>query len=91
MTFARSLVPLYVDSDRNGQKMELVKLVSLGQSQLGDDDELSQFESGCDNQLAELGQVVLVSVTNLFEDAVEAQAFEQSGHLAAVLVGQIAA
>ena len=60
----------------------------MAEGKLGDDDKLAQLQAGGDHVLAELSQVVLVGMADLSDQAVEAQAFEQTRDLAAVFIGQ---
>ena len=56
--------------------------------ELGDDDEFAQLQGSGDHGLAELGQVVLVGTADLFDEAMQPEAFEQAGHLSASFVGE---
>ena len=53
-----------------------------------DDDEFPEFEAGGEYVFAEAGEVVLVGVSDFLDQAVDAQTFQQTGNLAAVLGGQ---
>ena len=48
---------------------------SVAEGQPGDDDEFSELESGGDYVVAELRQVVLVSVSDPLDEAVDTKAF----------------
>ena len=82
------LVPLHLCSAQKGQKVELP---GAAESELRDDDEFPQLESGGDYGFAESSQVVLVGVADLFDEAVNAEALEQSRHLPTVFLGEVAA
>ena len=56
--------------------------------ELGDDDQFAELETCGDHLFAEWSQVVLVTARDLSNEAMQAQAFEQSGHLAAALARQ---
>ncbi len=55
---------------------------------MGNDDEFSQLQARRDHGLAESSEVVLIGVTDLLDEAVNTEALEQPGHLAATSVGQ---
>ena len=48
----------------------------MAEGELRDDDKLAQLEAGGDHILAELSQVVLVTMADFSDEAVEPQAFE---------------
>ena len=55
-----------------------------------DDHHLAQFKGKCDDLTAQLGEIVLVASAHLLDQAVDAQALEQAGDLAGVLVRVLA-
>jgi len=81
---AMGLVPLHLDSARNGQKTELH---DAAEGELGDDDEFPQLQPRSDHGLAESSEVVLVGMADLLDETVNTEAFEESGNLSAVFVG----
>jgi hypothetical protein len=67
-----------------GRKLESS---SGGEGELGDDNEIPQFEACGDHGLAESSQIVLVGVADLFDEPVNTQTLEQSGNLRAFFAG----
>src|SRR5207244_13292049 len=59
--------------------------------QRGNHDELAQLQGGQDNLLARVGQVVLVGVPDLLDEAMDVQAFEHARELRTGVVRQDAA
>src|SRR3990172_1117312 len=53
-----------------------------------EDDGVAQSQSAGGDGLAERGEVVLVGSTDLFDDSMEAESFEETGYLPAGLVEQ---
>src|SRR5713226_2347895 len=53
-----------------------------------DHDEFAQLQSGEDNLLTSLGEVVLVGVADFFDQAMRVQPFEQARYMGARAVGQ---
>jgi len=49
-----------------------------GGGKLRDESKLAYFQAGSGDLLSELGEVVLVGVADLLDDAVKAQSLEQS-------------
>ena len=54
------------------------KSLSEAEGELGNDHKLPEFESGGDNLLTECSHVVLVRVTDFFDESVRAESFEQA-------------
>src|SRR5437868_14950567 len=57
-------------------------------SQRGNDDEFAQFQGSQDNLLTRVGEVVLVGVPDLLEEAMDMQAIEQARELRTGVGGQ---
>src|SRR5512139_2988413 len=53
-----------------------------------DDDHCSELQGGVDDLLSKVGQVVFVSASDFFDQAMHSEPFEQSGDSGARCVGQ---
>src|SRR5579875_2535161 len=87
MSFARNclLVSMKTDSDQIGQE---ISFSARGGSQFGNENEVLEFESTGDDLLAQQSQVIAVSVSNLFDQTVQAQALQEARDLAAGYLAQ---
>ena len=79
---------MFQDSVRNGQKVELR---DRAEGELGNEHQLFELQRGSDDFFAEVGEVIAIRVTHFLDESVEAEAFQQARHLAAILLGQVVA